>query len=162
MGQEAAMALAPTLQKYLADQDVTYNVISHARTTSSLETVQTSHIPADCFAKGILLRDQQGYWLAVLPASRHVQLSDLRTNLGDRVALASEEEVAEVFPDCARGAIPPFSECYGLDVIVDSSIDQQPELYCEGGDHETLVHMSQAEFARLNRQARHGSFTSPN
>lgn len=153
------MALAPTLQKYLADHGVAYDVIPHRRTTSSLDTVETSHIPADCFAKGILLRDRQGYWLAVLPASRHVQLSDLRTALGDSVALASEEEVAEVFTDCARGAIPPFGECYGLDAIVDSSIDQQPELYCEGGDHETLVHMSQPEFARLNRQARHGSFT---
>ena len=155
------MALAPTLEKYLADQGVSYDVIPHKRTTSSLDTVETSHIAADCLAKGILLRDRQGYWLAVLSASRHVQLSDLRTELGDPVALASEEEVAEVFPDCARGAIPPFGECYGLDVIVDGSIDQQPELYCEGGDHETVVHMSQAEFARLNGQARHGSFTSP-
>ena len=55
-------------------------------------------------------------------------------------------------------SIPPFGECYGLDVIIDSSIDQQPELYCEGGDHATLVRLDQAEFARLNGQARHGSF----
>jgi Ala-tRNA(Pro) deacylase len=64
-----------------------------------------------------------------------------------------------MFPDCARGAIPPVGACYGLDVIVDASIDRQPELYFEGGDHATLVHMSQADFGRLNRDARHGSFT---
>jgi Ala-tRNA(Pro) deacylase len=152
--------LAPTLEKYLIDRGTTYDVIPHERTDSSLETVETSHIPADRLAKGVLLRDRQGYWLAVLPASRHVRLSDLREDLGDRVDLASEEEIAEVFRDCARGAIPPFGQCYGLDVIVDNSIDLQPELYCEGGDHATLVHMSQAEFARLNGQARHGSFAS--
>jgi Ala-tRNA(Pro) deacylase len=44
-------------------------------------------------------------------------------------------------------------------VIIDSSIDQQPELYLEGGDHATLIHMSQAEFARLNTRARHEAFT---
>lgn len=154
------MALAPTLEKYLADRGITYDVISHERTESSLGTVETSHISADRFAKGVLLRDRQGYWLAVVPASRHVRLSDLKEDLGDRIDLASEEEIANVFRDCIRGAIPPFGECCGLDVIVDNCIDQQPELYCEGGDHATLVHMSQAEFARLNGQARHGSFAS--
>ena len=33
------MAIAPTLLKYLADQQVTYEVISHERTTTSLGTV---------------------------------------------------------------------------------------------------------------------------
>ena len=47
-------------------------------------------------------------------------------------------------------------------MIIDSSIDEQPELYCEGGDHATLVHVSRAEFARLNGKARHGSFASLN
>jgi len=154
------MALAPTLQKYLTDRGVTYDVVPHELTMSSHDTVEASHVAADRLAKGILLRDRQGFWLAVLPASRHVLVADLRTELGDRVGLASEDEVSAVFRDCARGAIPPFGECYGLDVIVDSSLDQQPELYCEGGDHMTLVRLSQAEFARLNSQARHGAFTS--
>ena len=154
------MALAPTLQKYLADRAIAYDVIPHETTESSLGTVETSHIPADRLAKGVLLRDQQGYWLAVLPASRHVRLSDLTEDLGDRIDLANEEEIANVFPDCVRGAVPPFGECYGLDVIVDSIIDQQPEVYCEGGDHATLVHLSQAAFAQLNGRARHGSFAS--
>src|SRR5215212_7491443 len=159
--REAAMALTPTLQKYLADRGVMYDVVPHELTTSSHDTVEASHIPPDRLAKGILLRDRQGFWLSVLPASRHVLVADLRSELGDRVGLASEDEVTAVFRDCARGAIPPFGECYGLDVIVDTSIDQQPELYCEGGDHMTLVRLSQAEFARLNSQARHGAFTSP-
>ena len=48
-----------------------------------------------------------------------------------------------------------------LDTIVDGSIDQQPEVYFEGGDHSTLIHMSRAEFVRLDTTARHGSFTGP-
>jgi Ala-tRNA(Pro) deacylase len=154
------MALAPTLQKYLTDQNVAYDLIPHERTTSSIDTVATTHVAGDSLAKGILLRDSQGYWLAVLPASRHARLSDLRTELGEPVRLASEQEIAEIFRDCARGAIPPVGACYGLDVLIDDSIDQQPELYFEGGDHATLVRMSQTEFARLNGHARHGSFTS--
>jgi Ala-tRNA(Pro) deacylase len=38
-------------------------------------------------------------------------------------------------------------------------MEDQPEVYLEGGDHETLVHMSHAQFASLTATARHGSFS---
>jgi Ala-tRNA(Pro) deacylase len=44
--------------------------------------------------------------------------------------------------------------------MVDDSIDDQPEVYLEGGDHETLVHMSHAQFASLTATARHGCFSA--
>jgi Ala-tRNA(Pro) deacylase len=154
------MTIAPTLQKYLADQQVPYDLVAHRPTATSSETAEACHIPGDRLAKAIVLRDRNGYWLAVVPASRRVRLSDLQAELGEPVDLASEQEIAQVFRDCAQGAVPAVGACYGLDVIVDDSIDQQPELYFEGGDHATVIHMSQADFKRLNRQARHGSFTS--
>jgi len=76
------------------------------------------------------------------------------------MSLASEHEVAELFQDCARGAIPAVGECYGLDVVVDASIDEQLDVYFEGGDHATLVHMTGAQFAGLTATARHGSFSA--
>jgi Ala-tRNA(Pro) deacylase len=70
------------------------------------------------------------------------------------VGLATEREAANYFR-IARGVpFPPVGECYGLDVIVDDSIDEQPEVYFEGGDHGTLVHMSHAQFANLTATAR--------
>ncbi len=107
-----------------------------------------------------MLNDGGRYKLAVLPASHHLQLSDLRTEIGHEIHLATEPEAAEVFPDCALGAVPPVGACYGLGVIIDTSIDQQQELYFEGGDHATLVHVNGAEFAQLNPQAQHGSFSA--
>jgi Ala-tRNA(Pro) deacylase len=152
------MAIAPTLQKYL-DQNVSYEVITHDPTMSSMRTAQTCHISGDCLAKGIVLRRDGGYMLAVLPASHHIRLADLRTQLGDDVDLAAEDEIDRLFQDCARGAVPPIGECYGLDVVVDDSVQEQPEVYLEGGDHATLVRMNQAQFARLLRDARHGRFS---
>jgi len=35
----------------------------------------------------------------------------------------------------------PSGKCYGLDIIVDDSIEAQPEIYMEAGDHETPLHM---------------------
>jgi Ala-tRNA(Pro) deacylase len=113
----------------------------------------------DCVAKGVLLRDETGYALAILPASHHIRLSELRSQLGDDVDLATEYEAAELFSDCSRGALPALGECYGLDMLVDDSIEKQPEVYFEAGDHGTLIHMSHAQFATLTATARHGRFS---
>ena len=99
--------------------------------------------------------------LAVLPASRHIRLPDLKVQIGEDVDLADEGEIKALFPDCALGAVPPVGECYDLDVIVDDSIGEQPDVYLEGGDHTTLVHVDRAQFARLMAQARHGQFSVP-
>jgi Ala-tRNA(Pro) deacylase len=154
------MTIAPTLQQYMDEQGIRYDLVPHEPTLSALGSAHAGHIPSDRLAKAVVLSDGGRYRLAILPASHHLRLSDLRTALGQEVHLASEPEAADVFRDCALGASPAVGACYGLDVIIDSSIDQQPELYFEGGDHATLVHVSGAEFARLNPQARHGSFSA--
>jgi len=154
------MTVAPTLQKYLAKENVEYDLIPHELTMSSTSTAEACHIPTDRLAKGVVVRDGGGYVLAVVPASHHVRLSDLKMQLGFDVDLATEHEIDQLFRDCAHGAVPPVGECYGLDVIVDDSLQGQREVYLEGGDHATLIHMSRAQFARLTTRARHGRFSA--
>jgi Ala-tRNA(Pro) deacylase len=152
------MAIAPILQKHL-DRNVTYDVLTHDPTMSSSRTAQACHVSGERLAKAIVLRHDGRYLLAILPATHHVRLADLKTQIGDDVDLADEDEIKRLFPDCAPGAVPPVGECYELDVIVDDSIQAQPDVYLEGGDHTTLVHMDQAQFARLMAEARHGRFS---
>ena len=152
------MSIAPILQKHL-DRNVTYDVLTHDPTMSSTRTAQACHVSGERLAKAIVLRHDGRYLLAVLPATHHVRLADLKTQIGDDVDLADEDEIKRLFPDCAPGAVPPIGEAYELDVIVDDSIQAQPDVYLEGGDHTTLVHMDQAQFARLMAEARHGRFS---
>jgi Ala-tRNA(Pro) deacylase len=152
------MSIAPTLAKYL-DQHVVYDVVVHEPTPSSMRTAEACHIPGDRLAKGVVVRRDGEYLLAILPASHHIQLSELKKQLGDTVDLASENEIDLLFRDCVHGAVPPVGECYGLDLIVDDSIDLQPDVYLEAGDHETLIHMDQAQFAALTADAAHGRFS---
>ncbi len=153
------MSIAPTLQRYLTAENIQYDVIPHGPTMSSARTAEASRISADCLAKAIVLRRDGGYMLAVLPASHHLRLSDLRNQLGGDVEMAKEAEIDPLFPDCAHGAVPPLGDCYALPLLVDDSIEVQPEIYMEAGDHETLVHMSHAQFAQLMANARHGRFS---
>jgi Ala-tRNA(Pro) deacylase len=153
------MAIAPTLQKYL-DQHVIYDVLSHEPTMSSMRTAEACHISGECLAKGVVLRRDGGYMLAVLPASHHILLRDLSHWLGEKVDLATEAEIDALFRDCVHGAVPPLGDCYGLETIVDNSIDGQAELYLEAGDHATLVKLSHDEFEKLTADAPHGRFSA--
>jgi Ala-tRNA(Pro) deacylase len=157
----SVMSIAPTLQRYL-DRKVTYEVIQHEPTMSSTRTAEACHVSGDRIAKGIVLRRDGGYLLAVIPASHRIHLQDLRTQLDDTVELATEDEIAQLFRDCARGAVPAVGECYGLEVVVDDSLDMLPDVYMEGGDHATLIHVDRGQFARLNMEAQHGRFSARN
>ncbi len=156
------MTVAPKLQHYLDRRGVVYEIVPHAPTATALQNARVCHIPAERLAKAVLLDTDDDYLLAVLPSDRRVELDEqLSEELGARPRIAAERELAEVFDDCAPGAVPALGVGYGVATIVDDSLEAQPDLYFEGGDHVTLVHMEQAEFARLTGHARHGRFSEP-
>jgi Ala-tRNA(Pro) deacylase len=152
------MAISPTLRNYL-DHNATYDVMTHAPTMSSMHTAEACHIPGARLAKAVVLRRNGGYMLAVLPASHHIRMAELRKAVGDDVDLAAESDIDRLFGDCAHGAVPPIGTCYGLDVIVDDSVEEQPDVYLEGGDHATVVHLDGPQFKRLMADSRHGRFS---
>ena len=128
---------------------------------SSTRTAEACHVPGDALAKAVVLRRDGGYMMADpsgLPPSASVSLEDASS--ATRSIWRAKRRSRELFDDCERGAIPPVGECYGLDVIIDSSIDTQREIYMEGGDHATLIHLDREQFARLTAKARHGHFTT--
>jgi len=155
------MTLAPKLHRYLDALDADYELIDHAPTRSAMQNARACHISPDQVVKAVLLDTTDDYLLAILPSDRRLELTDLRDELGLKPRLAAEQALADVFDDCLPGAVPPLGASYGIASIVDNSLAAQPDIYFEGGDHASLVHMNQREFARLTGPAQHGSFSEP-
>ena len=153
------MSIAPQLKQHLDQAHANYELIEHSPTRTSLENATASSIPAEKVAKAVLLDTDDDYLLAVLPSDRKVELSELRSELGHKPRLASEDELRSLFEDCDVGAVPPVG--YGVTTIVDDALEQQPDVYFEAGDHSSLVHMNRAEFSRVMKDARHGQFSEP-
>ena len=153
------MGIAITLAQYLLDRDVAYELVPHPHTETASASAAASGVPADSVVKGVVLKGGDGFMLALLPASRHIQFDELRRLLGNDVDIANEEQVETLFLDCEPGSVPALGAAYGLDVVMDDSLAQQPDLYLEGGDHSHLVHISGASFQKLTEDARHGRFT---
>ncbi|BAU47715.1 prolyl-tRNA synthetase [Sulfurifustis variabilis] len=155
------MTIAKTVENYLQQNRVAYDVVPHPHTSSTRGTVQTAHVPADRVAKAVVLHDAGGggYVMAVVPGSRHVSVKTLSKKLGRELNLAGEDSLVPVFKDCAVGAIPPLGPAYGMETIVDDSLVGVPEIYFEAGDHEELIRVKGEQFLSLLREARHGQFT---
>lgn len=153
------MTIARKLNRYLAEQQANYEIIPHKPTHSAISTALTCQVPLRQMAKAVLLDTDQDYLLAVLPANRRLELAELRSDLGTKPHLAEEKKLTYIFDDCEFGAVPPIGSGYGITTIIDDSLDAQPDVYFEAGDHASLVHMSGAEFSRLTRQSRRGHFS---
>ena len=146
------MALTNTLALYLADQGVAYDLVPHPRTMPAVP------VAADSVAQAVVLRGGDGFMLAVHPASRRIRFEELRKLLGD-VDMAGEEQIETLFTDCEPDAVPALGAAYGLAILVDETLAQQPEIYLECGDHDSLVHISGPSFRKLMAKARRGRFS---
>lgn len=143
------MAIAPLVEDYLSRHGAKYDVVAHRRSHSSTETAQFSHVPGDRLVKSVLLEDDDGMLLAVLPSTLSIHIGHLSAQTHRRLRLADERDLQSVFPDCSLGAIPPLGPAYGVRIILDDSLEAQQEVYFEAGDHEHLVHMTANQFMAL-------------
>jgi len=153
------MAIALTLQEYLNENRIDYDVVEHEPTLRSIETAEAAHISADNLAKSVVLKDDLDYLMAVVPSTYHVKIEELDRELGGHFNLVSESELESIFTDCAPGAIPPFGQAYFIDVIVDKKLMDNRDIYFEAGDHTRLLHISGESFMKLVSNSRHSEFT---
>jgi Ala-tRNA(Pro) deacylase len=149
------MAIAAQLLTYLATHGATYDVVEHPPTISAKDTAHQARVPSDRMLKAVLLRDRNGYVLAIVPASDRLDLGRIRISLHRHLRLATENEIATQFSDCEPGAIPAIGAAYHLDMLVDDRLTNRPDVYFEGGDHRSLIHMKGADFWQLAAGARH-------
>ena len=153
------MAVAMSLRAFFDAHPLAYDAIHHDHAESSQRAAAAAGQPGDKVAKCVLLRDEEGYLLAVLPATHRLHLGQLHRWLNRSLGLATEREVAQLFEDCEIGAIPPTGLLYDVDTVVDESLLAQSDVYFEAGDHGQLIHMRMPDFRKLLGDATRGSFS---
>ena len=153
------MAIAEKLRIYLKELEAKYSLRRHPHTGSSMETAEAAHVPGDCLAKGVVLKDTKGFLLVVVPSDYHVELERLNQQFKREMALAEESELKALFADCEAGAVPPIGFAYGVDTVWDTSLGDKESVWFEAGDHESLVHLSGRQFHQLMAPAERGQFS---
>ena len=138
------------LKKFLDNHDVKYVSISHSPAYDAQRIAALAHIPGKELAKTVIVRIDDKFAMAVLPASCRVHLGHLKVAVSaSHVELATETEVENLFPDCERGAMPPFGNLYDMDVYVAEQLTEDQEIAFCAGSHTEVVRMSYKDFEKL-------------
>ena len=141
---------AEKLKKFLDEHDVEYITISHSPAYTAQRIAELTHIPGKELAKTVIVKTDDEFAMAVLPASHRVDLDYLKRGVdAEEVEIASEAEFKSVFPDCEVGAMPPFGNLYDMDVYVAEQLRDDEEIAFNSGSHTELVRMSYKDFERL-------------
>jgi len=156
------MSIPSHLSAYFDQRGARYEVCMHEHSRTSAQTAHSAHVPPSQLAKSVILEDETGCVMAVIPADQTVMIGELGRMLGrNKLRLADEARIAMLFDDCDRGAVPPVGMAWGLETIVDEALEANDVIYMEGGDHERLLRMSGEQFHELMRTQLHGHFCKP-
>lgn len=146
------MPLSERLRSFLDSHQAVYTASKHPRAYTAREVAAAEHLPPREVAKTVVVLGDGVYSMIVVPASRLVDLPEVRTALGlAQVRLATENELRKLFPDCELGAMPPLGPLYNMPVYLDGTLAGQDTLAFNAGTHNDVVHMQTAEFRRLAR-----------
>src|SRR5262245_57361981 len=106
-----------SLREYLIEQMVPFQALLHAPAFTAQRRAARLHRPGRLVGKALLLCGPDGPFVAVLPATKRLDLQGLTRLLGGPVRLGSPDEVGAKFHDCAWGVVSPFGSRYGMPTL---------------------------------------------
>ena len=138
------------IKDFLNSKNIKYVTISHSTAYTANEIAASAHIPGKELAKTVMVKIDGKMTMSVLPASYKVDFDLLQEASGaSKVELASEQEFEDMFPGCEIGAMPPFGNLYGMEVLVDKSLCEDEEIAFNAGSHTELIRLSYKDFEGL-------------
>jgi Ala-tRNA(Pro) deacylase len=134
----------------LERRGVPFEVVEHDPTYSAAAEARAAATDPEATAKTVVLHDQDGYRLAVVPASERLDVSRARELLGAsrHLRLATEAELREDFPAFEVGAVPPFGAAR-LPEVVDLRLLRHRRIVCAAGEHRRSVVIAAIDLLRI-------------
>lgn len=143
---------AEKLKKLLDDSHIKYISINHSPAYTARETAASTFVPRSEFAKTIIVELDGEKVMAVVPASRHVDVQALiQLDEAESGRLATEEEFKNSFADCEVGAMPPFGRLYDMRVFMDEMVSEVDDLCFNAGTHAQIFRMDCEDYVALEK-----------
>jgi Ala-tRNA(Pro) deacylase len=121
---------------------VRFEVLPHERSETALDEARALGLDADEVLKVVVLDIETGNALAILPASRRLDLDLVREALDDATAtLASEDEIEHHFPEFDLGALPALPSLLHVPVVIDHHVLSRRKVTFAAGDQRESVRL---------------------
>jgi Ala-tRNA(Pro) deacylase len=153
------MTTTGELLNYLSVNQALFRIRTHLPTLTSRAIAVANHVSEESVARILVFKADSQYWMAVYPGDSQLNKEAVCRGLNiERIEKVNEWDLERLFPGCETGAIPPFGNLFGLNVIVDSSFprigqmvfnvcSRSSSVTIEWSDFDRLVHPCVAPFA---------------
>lgn len=146
------MPLLDKLREFLQTHQAAYTHSIHPTAFTAREVATAEHLPLREVAKTVVVHNENGFALLVIPANKLVDFQEVRLELGfQQLRMATEFELGKLFPDCELGAMPPVGALYDLPVYLDAGMAEERLIAFNAGTHRDVIHMLTSEYRRLVR-----------
>ncbi len=141
---------AEKLKNLLDSNAIKYALITHSPAYTAQEVAESAHISGNKMAKTVILKVDGEFKMLVLPASHLVNVQQLQELMGAKnVELAVESEFKRCFPECEKGAIPPFGNLYDMDVYISDCLSTEKKMAFCAGNYSELIRLNYKDYQNL-------------
>jgi Ala-tRNA(Pro) deacylase len=137
------MALVDQLaaESYLRQRHVRFEVVPHTGTYTAKSEARALGLPTEYVLKVVMLRRDGDYAMAVVPASRRIDMNLVMSLMADvSVRLATEDEITLLFPGFELGALPPLPGLLEVPAFVDPTVlDHDEVAFADGRRTESII-----------------------
>jgi prolyl-tRNA editing enzyme YbaK/EbsC (Cys-tRNA(Pro) deacylase) len=151
------MAILQSLKRLLDDNHVAYEVHTHRLTFTAKDTAVADGVPSSEMAKVLVLRGHDRLVLAVVPASRTLELDQLREAVGDPDSASPRAQFTDAFPHASRSH-SALRWLFDMPVWVDDRSDARRRRSStaitadRAHRHQDFVRLAKPQFGEFSRR----------
>lgn len=153
------MAISKKLQSLLEQSKTDFEAIEHKVVYTGFDLAQTTKAALGEVLKTVLVKGEQGYTLAVLPASRMLDFKKLAKALNSKKLDIAKEAVMKKDFSVEPGSMTPFGVLYQLPVLLDKSALKAKTVVARAGSFQDSVRLKVRDLVAL-ASAQMADFTS--
>jgi Ala-tRNA(Pro) deacylase len=137
------------IYNFLKSMGIAFDIIQHPPAFSAQKLAKYLHTPGRQIAKTVLLKTMESYKIAILPADKMLDKSNVEFLIQTRAKMANPMNISELFFDCEWGLVPAFGSAYGISTILDSSLLECSSIVVPGHSHLESIRISSKDFINL-------------
>lgn len=133
-----------------------YEIIKHRTTYTAWDTAQTEKVKPQEVAKGLVLKTDKDWILAILPSNRNLDKKELlklaNKDSGRKIKkidFADEKWLKKNVKIGKLGAVPPFKELLKKEIYFDKLLSKNKKLYLSSGEYDASIRILLSQYFKI-------------
>jgi len=150
------MPIPKQIINYLDKRGAKYGIVTHRKVYTAYDAAQTLKKKLDEIAKNLLVKTDKGFVLVLLPASKRLDLKQLKKLMnakgkGVKTVEIPKEGVMVRLLKVKPGALSAFGRLHDLEVYMDKNLRKAKKAIFSSGSFTDSLEMAMKEFEKIEQ-----------